>query len=412
MSLEKYFNRNLDYLTVFFFGDPGLGTLWGGLGLIFWGLCFPSFVYFLVRGTKLVLIPSLLNTPDWWASEGEQYKKRRDWFYVFFIGQLFFGLFALYSYAGSEALLGRSQRLVLFVSGLGLVILAMVWSKISPWFSGIDTFLKVFCILASLLTLFKLGAIYEPVLDLRKPLMDRINLVKSSPYKYTYLGKVWEPLDLLTQSTEGLDIYVAGPKSSFFTWPIYGTKIQNNIWNFDNSYSTEPDAFFFHTRKKDLRILFVGPRFTPEDVMLNPSFFLVSQDKNSLLFFNRSFLNKPQFLRTLLEYYQGISQSLMPIARYLAEELEPEGVFLTSSDLGYSFRYLELSGEIKQRVVFAPLGGEVKTAKNLESNFLYTFGRPLPGMKAETVMSIPLDKGEFRVFRNEIKKSGIKNKEG
>ena len=406
MSLERFFNRSLDYLTVFFFGDPGLGTLWGGLGVIFWGLSIPSLVYLLVRGTKSALIPSLSNTPDWWVKGMAQNKKRRDLFYVFFVGQLFFGLLALYIYATSENLLGRSQRLVLFVSGLGLVILAMVWSKISHRFSGIDTFLKVFCILASLLTLFKLGGFYEPVLDLRKPLTDRINRVKTSPYKYTYLGKVWEPLDLLTQSTKGLDIYVAGPKRYFFTWPIYGTKIQNSIWNFDKNYSSEPDVFFFHHRKGSRQMLYVGPRFTPEEVMLNPSFFLVSQDSSSLLFFNRSFLKNPQFLRTLLEYYKRVSQSLIPIARYLADQLEPNGVFLTSSDLGYSFRYLELSGEIKQKIVFTPVGGEVQIAKNLEIDFLYTFGRPLPGMKAETVTVIPLDKGEFRVYRNEIKRSG------
>jgi len=403
MSFRRFFSRDLEYVSEFFMGEPGLGSLFGGLGLIFWAFGVPSLVYLFFVGVRNAMRRALPHPAIGEYPDNSQNRNNGTLFPLFFWGQFFIGLVFLYMYALNLDLLEKSQRLVLYVTGLGLVAFSVVFSKLFTKQKIIENLFKGLCLLGAFLTLIFLGQYYEPVLDLRKPLNDRIHQIKTSPYKYTYLGKVLEPLDLLSRTEKDLKVYVAGPLGYYFTWPFYGIKLQNRIWNFDMDYLTLPDAFVFHHREEDRQIFYVGPRYTPESIMLDSRFFLVAQDENSILFLSHSLLDKPEFKDGLLQYYENLYSNLISLARSISKQLDQKGFILTSSELGYSFQYLNWIGEITNPVMITPVGAENVVAQRLKADRFYTLGHPLEGFNSKKVFEIPLEQGEFPIFKNERK---------
>jgi hypothetical protein len=389
-------DRGFEYLTQFFFGDLGLGSLHGGFGLIFWGLCFPSLLYLFVNAIRAIRHPVFPSFPQCWEKESQHAKK--DFFPFFFWGQFVIALAALFYYAVSIDLLSRSGRLILYVTGLGLVALGVVWPKITSELAGTRPFLKLLCLGGVLLTFVQLGNYRLPMLNLQRPLSDRVEGNTGSPFRYLFMGEVLESLDLLTQEGRGLNVYVAAPHGLFFTTHFYGSKVQNRIWNFQTHPSQDPDAFVFFHDPLDRTIYYLNRRIAPEDVIFDPRYLLILHDVNYLFFLKRSVLENPVQRNTLSDFYGGISFQLIPLE--IAAEMDPNAVILTSTLMGYAFRHLELANEFPIRVVLAPAGGDDLVAQRLGEKVIYSLGRPLRGYQGKSVKKFLLGEEEFEVFRN------------
>ncbi|HEX9757149.1 MAG TPA: hypothetical protein VGB26_05025 [Nitrospiria bacterium] len=386
----------MDNINYFFFGEPGLGNLFGGYGLIFWGLSFPAFLYLMGSGISVLWSNGkTFSMGGWVPGTGS------NWFPSLFWGQLGLGLLALFLYAHSQELLLRSGRLVLFVTGLGLLALAVVWPKLSFEIQGAEVFLKTLCISSSVLGLILMGNFRDPQFDLREAIQDRMAGKSPSPYHYFYLGNVLKPLEILTQGERGLSVYVSGPRKLFWTAPFYGVNLQNRIWNFEKAPSAEPDAFVFHQTEEDQDLFYLGRRISPREVTLDSRYMLIFQDSNALFFLKKSLLDHPGRKTDLERYYEGIYPELNLFARRLTSQIHSDGVILTSSPLGYSLKHLELKGDISQTIIFVPNGMENEFGKTLPEKIIFSLKRPLEGFNSEVWILFSLPEGEFQVFKNE-----------
>jgi len=397
-ALEAFLNRGEEFFSLFFFGDLGLGSLFGGFGLIFWGLCVPATIF--------LFFSAMTHTPFGSAlgfrvnlENGEE-KIGRDWFSLFLWGQMVLALSALFLYANSTELLLRSGRLVIFVAGLGLLGFGAVWVALFKDIKWSGMVFKGLCIGSSILTLILLGEFRDPQYDLREPLKDRLAGFSPSPYKYFYLGRVLEPLDDLSRGNKGLSVYVAGPKDFFWTAPFYGTKLQNRIWNFQPHLSSDPDAFIFHQIEEQQDLLYVGPRITPREVNSDPRYILIAQDQQSLFFLRKSLIEDSFRKKALIRFYKTLFTETLPLARHLSSFLKEGAVILTSSPIAYNLKYLELTGEISQRVFFAPVGTEPQVAQRISDDVIYTIGSPLAGYEFDRLMALGDEGNPLPVYKN------------
>ncbi len=399
MKIGEIFQREEGYFSLFFLGDLGLGNLFGGFGLLFWGLGFPAFIYLFILGLR-EFSPLFLSNRQQAVGTGEGVPSGR-WFSFFFWGQLGFGLLFLFYYARSTELLFRSGRLVLFVAGLGLVALSVVWPKISNEVRGSEKFLKFICIGSAVLTLILLGGFRDPQYDLSEPLQDRIQGLVSTPYKYLYLGGALEPLDILTQDGSGLNVYVAGPWEFFFTAPFYGLKLQNRVWNFEGNIASDPEALVFHQTEPYQELFYVGKRITPKEAALNPEYVMVTQDDTVLFFLKKSVLNDSQMKERLMDFYRGIASDFFFMGRSLASQLEEDALILASAPFGYGLKFLEMNGEVSQRIILIPEGTENEIAPRVYTGTpVYTFRQPADRFKSTHFIDLFVNGMTISVYRN------------
>jgi hypothetical protein len=86
-------------------------------------------------------------------------------------------------------------------------------------------------------------------------LADRRSGTATTDYRYyrtangdlPALAAAFEPLDYLTRDGPGWDVYMAADWNVFVTAPLFGSRIQNRVWNFLPAPATPPDALLFHT---------------------------------------------------------------------------------------------------------------------------------------------------------------------
>ncbi len=401
MGFDRVLDRTWEYFSLFFFGDMGLGSLHGGFGLVFWGLGFPCFLYFFIQGIRGIHQPAFFHSlfSSFWSKRG--IAASRDYFPLFFWGQLAIGLFGLFYYAATIDLLSRSGRLTLYIAGLGLVALGVFLSEVENARRGAKLILKMVCIFGAFLTVVQMGSFRHPMYNLEKPLSDRIGGQYLSPMKYLFLGKVLEPLDKIGLVEEGLNVYIAAPYRLFFPSHFYGLNLQNRIWNFETQDVGEPDALVYYHNPLDRSLFYLKKKIKPQEVMFDPQYRLIVQDENSLFLLRSSLLDHPERKIVLADFYRRQYSQLIPTAQQLAAQLHPQGIVVTSEDVGYALRSLKLEGKITQETLSAPFGAERFVAEGLGKRLVYTIGKPLPGFRSNPVTTITMNDKAYQVFANQ-----------
>lgn len=243
---------------VYLFEDPGLGSLNGGFGLVFWGMALPALAWCAWRALA-----------------------RRDVLAALLWGQALLVLFT-FLVQTDVSRVRFNIRLVLVVVGLALVALALLLRELrddASWTAGA---LRGAGVLASLLAVVQLGATTLPPLQVRDAVAERAAGVATSPFIHyrqsgpdmAQLAPALAAVDYLTRDAGGWQVALAAEWRVFNTAPLFGTRLQNRVWNFATNPPGPPDALIFQQPAFGGELFYPWPdrRITPDDVRRDPRY--------------------------------------------------------------------------------------------------------------------------------------------
>ena len=291
------FLKNITRKSLILWQDKGLGSLHGGYGLVFWGIALPAWCYIFVRSIiKREALSFWLSLP-------------------LFIGVAKLILLPLKCFP----FIGRYS---LFIVALALVALGQVLTIFYREVS-FRRVVKSSCVALAMLSVIQLSAVGFPGYQIIRPIRDFVKnkYITEEHYIITSeaprsLIQAWALLDYLTMDDpRGLSCYTAMhkiatlfPMEKTLVSPLYGTHLQTRVWNLQQDKTLPPDAFLYWGPLDSLH--YFGTPITPQEVMRNPDYILVLQDKHSAvsLFLRKDFLknpNKQQRLKKALEVFYG-----------------------------------------------------------------------------------------------------------
>jgi hypothetical protein len=377
------------FLT-FLLRDPGLGTLNGGLGGVFWGCGVPALGYCLWRAVAAL--------------------RKRDLFPMLFWGQAPL-IAALYLFQTDVARLAFNQRLVIALSGFALLALGVVLPVLRAGVPGAAGAVRGFAVLASVLATVHLAGYTLPSFQIRDAVMDRLRDRGTSPYRYHRQAAgdlptqsvAWDALDFLTLPDEGWHVYLSAPWNVFFVTPAYGTRVQNRVWNFQSRPGLEPDAIVFHfPLTPGWEQWYLGRPITPDQTRANPRWELIAQVPSTQLWVRRDQLAKPDVRARLLEFYRRAYGDDIKALRPLLSHLPATGRLATATAWGPALKYFAMTGELRSEVALITAGDERGAASRSGPLAVLTVAQPLPGAAGREIGRISTAIGDAVFFVNEL----------
>jgi hypothetical protein len=212
------------------FQDPGLGSLNGGLGLAFWMLGLPALVLALGWAVRAL-----------W--------QQRDWLPLFVWTQWLPVTFVFL--VQTEVLRLRfNLRLQIFVVALGLVALAVWLTRLRTAAPFAGSALRSAGVAGAWLAVVGLANASLPTLQIGPAAMDRERGSVTTPFRYfrqvrgdmADLAPAFDLVDYLTRDGAGWTVYLSAEWRVFNTAPLYGSRLQNRVWNFQRGALVLPDA--------------------------------------------------------------------------------------------------------------------------------------------------------------------------
>lgn len=271
--------------------DIGLGTEFGGYGLIFWGLALPAWFY--VWGRAIIL----KNRLEFWVYSP----------LIIGVGQLLWVSQKDYYWI---------SRYSLFMVGLGLLALGKVITVFDQFVSFRRT-MKILCVLFAVLAAVHLSwsADLGPNYRIDRSIKDLAAGEYLSKESYCMEWpdcQAWAVMDYLTMNaSKGLSCYVAPLANMSDVGYIYGTKLQNTIWNLQQDKTHPPDAVLYLNIYKDVQGKGLDEKFTFRKMMTNPEYFLIIKDHRFSLFMRKDFFKDPQKQQLLTKYYKIIGKAAL-----------------------------------------------------------------------------------------------------
>jgi len=285
--------------------DAGWGTINGGFGLVFFGLAVPAWFYIFIR--SFTYYSGQTKKIIWWLSL-----------------PFFMGVFQLLT--PNLKMLPICERFSIFIVPLGLLDLGLVLTS----FDNLNFFKKTvrsLCFLCVFLNLLPgltpehpASLTLEAIKDYQKgKYLTRLHYVQDALYR----GDRWFTqaaalLDYLTMDGPGgLSCYMATSYRPL-TSSVYGSKLQNRVWNLEGQWQVYPDAFIYDFGPdKSLPLRHFSHEFLPEEVEKNPEYILIMRHENRVLFFIRKdFMGRHQKKKLLAEF----------CANYLSKDDCPAGI--------------------------------------------------------------------------------------
>jgi hypothetical protein len=387
-ALGAFLEDPINFLMYPFF-DLGLGSLHGGFGVIFWGLGFPCVAYFLFQGVRKAF--------------------RKDCFPLFFWGQILVGFYSVFLTINKD--FEFNQRYVLFVVGFGLLAVGNLFQNLRGNLPFTVPILKLFCVGSSFLAVMHLASYGWPSYQIKPAVEDWLANQQTSEYKYyrqspwdlPSLSMAWEPLDYLTREGDGWNVYMAATHGVFWVTPTYGSHLQNKIWNFEENPQQDPDAYIFHYDSRSMELFYLGKKITPAEVLNDKRYELVTQTPFTTFWVKRQLLDHPSMAARLADYYEKTFPPAIQTATALKHLVMDDGVIVTSSPLGYGFKYLFLTGKIRSPVYLVPRNQEEEFVKRADFQTVYTVGNPLGGFHPRDIAELMGPQGRIYFYEN-IKK--------
>lgn len=387
-ALGKLFGEPLRLLT-FLWRDPGLGSLNGGLGLVFWGLGLPALGWCLARAGRA-----------WWVARDPL--------------PLFFWLTApavlgLYLAQVDAARLQFNMRLVLVLVPLGLLALALLLARLREVLPVAVVPLRLVCVGAAGLALLVPAAATLPAMDVRPALADRRDdrwTTSQHYYRQAYkelarLAPVFEPLDHLTLEGPGWDVYMAAEWNLFTTAPLYGSRLQNRVWNFlPLTGRRPPDALLYYGVQS--RLYYPGGAVWPDATVEDPRYTLLARQGAAQLWVARERLAAPAVQARLAGFCARRHAAEIEAAATVLGALPPAELLLGSPGLVHGFRCLAVTGRFAVPVELVIPGREADVARRSGARRVLSVGVPVAGMSSRPLASVRTREGTLTLHYNEV----------
>ena len=260
--------------------DIGLGSLHGGYGLIFWGIALPAWFYI-------------------WAKSIIQRKRLDFWLYsllIIGVGQLM--LVSLEDYIWIA-------RYSIFIVAIGLIALGevlIIFDQIVSFQKGI----KILCVVFTILAVVHLSE-NSPTYRIDKIIKIFLDGKYLTQQDYGHRATAFGVLDYLTMNDpRPLNCDVMIMFHSYFVSAVYGTKLQNKMWAFQQDKSVKPDVFIFLRGLNEA----IWPddldlKITLKKMRIDSDYFLVFQSLHSFLYIRKDFFKDQQKKWLLNNYYRN-----------------------------------------------------------------------------------------------------------
>jgi len=356
MLLLEFYEK----IKLLFLDDIGIGSLHGGYGIFFWGIAIPSWIYFLVI--------SIIN-------------KTKDRFTRLLIwSQLFVVIIILLSLPLKT--FEVQVRFNLFAIGIGAIAVGALLEFYKD-FKFYKVILIILCSLFSVLSMTQLSTSALPTYAVDIPIEDKIRQNDYSKFRYLRIScknnsmmYLFETLDYITRYNKGLNCYFA--MSSYdFVAPLYGSNLQNRVWNFDRDNEDLPDAFFFLETNKS-KIKYIKRKFTSEEIMYNRNYELIDRSDYSYFFLNKKFLEgDSEILKSLLKHYEKYFENEIESAKLLLPYIEEDIPIVTPHYIGFGLKYLNYTKKINNKIFTIPVGKEKEFTDYLNLQNIYTINNSI-----------------------------------
>lgn len=375
--ITEFIENPISFL-LYFIQDPGLGSFHGGFGMIFWGLCIPALAYCGYRSIRAAL--------------------DREFFLLFFWGQVLL-IFLFFFYQGWVPGLETNQRYVLVGVGFGLLALGQVLQILRRELPGSVSVIRSLSIAAAVLAVVHMAGYPAPTYQIRQAVEDLAEERRTSEYKYfeqspwdlPSLSRTWAPLDYLTRSGPGWDVYVAMRWDVFWLAPTFGSRLQNRIWNLRPGFTEPPDAIVFHFGAPGKGLFYLNEQILPEQVQSGGEYELVTQTPFTQLWVHHDRLGEPGTREKLAEYYRRTFTAVIRQLEPVVDIFRDDGIVITASPLGPGLKYLSMVGTVPASVQLVPAGQERLLAWRSKAEKVYTVGKPLAGYRSRPLAELELE---------------------
>ncbi|MCG6553510.1 MAG: glycosyltransferase family 39 protein [Candidatus Magnetominusculus sp. LBB02] len=376
-----FFKDLLLKAKLLFVNDIGLGSLHGGYGILYWGAAFPSWIYCM------------------WKSF-----RARQFTVLFFWLQGIIGILMLFAIPYDD--FDFVPRYSLFAVGLGF----LAFGKALTLFH--DNRYKLLTLKASAIGLSMLAVIHLsnsicPVFDVDEAAADYINGTLRSPYKYLSkarwdlpsLATAWDALDYLTKdNSHPLYCYAAIYRSVLWLSPVYGSNLQNRVWNLMEQDAPDvPDAFLYHFSAQE-DTLYLKKKIPIEDIATNPDYTLINQTSKTVLFIRKDYFNRENNKTLLASYYLKAYPASVEIAK--RQKFESGIPIIAIPYFAGGLVYLQISGMLNNDVHSVLLGFEDRYVRNTKWPLVYTFINPLSGYRPLKVAEVATAEGPVAIYKN------------
>jgi hypothetical protein len=389
-ALKELFSSPMR-LLLFLFRDPGLGSLNGGFGLAFWGPALPALA--------------------WCGRQAWRSARARDWFPLLFWSQVPLVLL-LYLAQTDVTRIAFTMRLALVLVPLGLLALALALDHLGrEWPAGAIA-VRATCVAGAALSVMQLDATRLPGFAVTAAVEDRRAGTTTTPQRYyaasagdlPSLATVFEPLDYISPDGPGWTVYMAADWTTFVTAPLFGSRLQNVVWNFLDEPAADPDAAVFHPgfSGQAWRMFYVGRRITPAAMAGDDRYLLLTRSGPTELWVRAERLADPAVRARLMAYYERRYGADIAALRPLVRGLPAADAVIVSSDAAHALRYFQLRGDLAIPMRHVRPGAEAEEAGRFGAVALITVPAPLPGAVHRPIAEASLASGRVTFHLNEV----------
>ena len=354
------FRKFVEILRRLFILDTGIGSLHGGFGLIFWGMALPCWFYFFIKSFFVRRIDKTIHIIVWSQ---------------FIVGFIYFMLSPL-------EIFFRFPRHSIFIIPIGMMAVSMMIEKFNANRIYRHSML-IGCCVFSFMSLFQVAKSRIPSYSVDIPVYDLMAKKHYSQFRYLRLASssmafLYETLDFITLNhPQGLDVYFANSILDYSA-PVYGSRLQNRVWNFKQDKSNPPDAFML-LLDDSKQTRFYGQKITVDELTRDDKYQIIDLAQGTYLFVDRNILNNDKSMKdSLLKHYRNYYEPEIRYAENAESQLDKNVPVVTSTFFGVGFLYENLAGKIDNPVHLVPVNKEGEYASHKGFNRFYTIG-----MKAE-----------------------------
>lgn len=378
VSLPKWLSRYL-------IEDTGIGSYDGGFGLVFWGIGFSSWLLFSLYSLRHAIKTGLAR--------------------FIFLAYMPIGFILLLAVPEVDA--PHVGRMAMIVVVVGLYSFCEILKLISD--KSLTSILKITCTVLAFLTLSLIFDSTKPSYSLGSVISDRINQKYPSEYKYISEAKrtrraahgyVWEALDFLTKSDKaGLYCYIITDPPFFAPAPVYGSKLQNRI-AYSHKQATGKIEAYVCTFYSGFQNVKLDEMTSSYDIITSDDYILVSHWDYGSLILLKSLLRDPARQQLLVKYYKETWPEAITAAMQIEPLLNPNIPVITSSQIGYGLRTIEMLAHQTGRTVMTPNCLEDIVAAKRDFQSCYTFNKPLAGYSFTKISRFAYKNAEINIYLN------------
>jgi dolichyl-phosphate-mannose-protein mannosyltransferase len=374
------------WLSRYLIEDTGIGSYDGGFGLVFWGIGFSSWLYFV--GYSLV--------------HAEKTGLAR---YVV-LAYLPVGFILLLAVPEADVL--YVGRLAMFVVAIGLFSFCETMKVLNDKVCA--SILKIVSTVLCIISLSLLFVSIKPHYDLANVIYDRLRRDYPSEFKYISNGTprtvravhgfVWESLDFLTRDDRtGLYCYIITDALLFSPAPVYGSKLQNRVAYSHKEAQGMIEAYVctYYPGFKNVRL---DDTTSSYDIIANSDYVVVSHWDYGCLILHKKVFHNPDKQQLLAKYYKRTWPEAVTAATQIAPVLNENIPVITSSQIGYGLRYIDMCALRTERVVMTPKNLEEKVAINRKIDRCYSLNKPLSGYGFSKISRVVYNNAEIDIYLN------------